>query len=133
MASNSYTFIIVPDAKSQCKRVTISMTTFYLIGIIGVVAIVAAGIMLNTMLHSYKAVSARVRQVEKLKKTSISHKHSIDRFETEITQLSNNLSHIKHLNSRLMVLAGLDPERGEQNLGLGGLEEESSQSETQDE
>ena len=132
MASNSYTFIIVPDAKSQCKRFTISMTAFYILGIIGVVVIIATGIMLNTMLHSYKAISAKVGQVEKLKKTSISHKHSIDRFEAEIMQLSNNLSHIKHLNSRLMILAGLDPERGEQNLGLGGPEEESSQLEAQD-
>lgn len=132
MASNSYTFIVVPDAKSQCKRFTISLSAFYVVGIIGVVVIIVAGILFNTVFHDYKAISAKVEQVEKLKKTSVSHKHTIDRFEAEITQLSNNLSHIKHLNSRLMILTGLNPEKEGQNLGLGGPEEDSSQTETQD-
>lgn len=132
MTSNSYTFIFVPDAKSQCKRYTIPTSIFYIVGTIGIVLIVIAGIVVNTMLKDYHAISKKVEQVETLQKASISHTHTIDRYEDEITQLSNNLSHIEHLNSRLMVLAGLDPERGEQNLGLGGADEENPKSEAQE-
>jgi hypothetical protein len=131
--SNSYTFIVVPDAKSQCKRFTISMTVFYTLGICGVILAVVAGILLNIAWGDYKAVSSKVTQVETLKKVSISRNDAIDRFEEEITQLSNSLAHVQNLNSRLVVLAGLDPERGEQNLGLGGSEDENAEAETSDE
>ena len=131
--SNSYTFIVVPDAKSQCKRFTISMTVFYTLGICGVILAVVAGILLNIAWSDYKAVSSKVRQVETLKKVSISRNDAINRFEEEITQLSNSLAHVQNLNSRLVVLAGLDPERGEQNLGLGGSEDENAEADTSDE
>jgi hypothetical protein len=131
--SNSYTFIVVPDAKSQCKRFTISMTVFYTLGICGVILAVVAGILLNIAWSDYKAVSSKVRQVETLKKVAISRNDAIDRFEEEITQLSNSLAHVQNLNSRLVVLAGLDPERGEQNLGLGGSEDENAEADTSDE
>jgi hypothetical protein len=131
--SNSYTFIVVPDAKSQCKRFTISMTVFYTLGICGVILAVVAGILLNIAWGDYKAVSSKVTQVETLKKVSISRNDAIDRFEEEITQLSNSLAHVQNLNSRLVVLAGLDPERGEQNLGLGGSEDENAEADTSDE
>ena len=133
MASNSYTFIVVPDAKSQCKRYTIPTSAFYLLGITGVVFLIVASIFFNSLLGDYKAISKKAEQFETLKKASMSHKDTIDRYEEEITQLSSNLSHIEHLNSRLMVLAGLDPERGELNLGLGGAGEENPNTEAQEE
>ena len=132
MANNSYTFIVVPDAKSQCKRVTISTTVFYMLGVGGIILLIVAGIVLNTLLGDYNAVSSKVTQVETLKKVSISRQETIDRYEEEVTQLSNTLAHIQHLNSRLMVLAGLDPERGEQTLGLGGSDEGSSKTEDEE-
>jgi hypothetical protein len=125
--SDSYTFILVPDAKSQCKRFTITMKALYTVGIVGVILAVVAGILFNTMWSDYKALSKKVNQVEILKKVSISRSDAIHRFEEEVTQLSNALAHIQHLNSRLMMLAGFNPEGGEQNLGLGGSEEEAQE------
>ena len=131
MANTSYTFIIVPDAKSQCKRYTVSVSVFSLIGIIGVVLLVVCGIFAYVMWGKYDAMSAKAEQVVVLQKTSLNQRQKIDRYEGDITQLTNNLSYINHLNSRLMILAGLNPERGEQNLGLGGSEEENSKAEAQ--
>jgi MFS superfamily sulfate permease-like transporter len=128
--SNSYTFIIVPDAKSQCKRYTISMTIFYAVGIFSVVLAVVAGIFLSIALGDYKAVASKVAQVKNLERISTKRHGAIERFEEEITQLSNALAHVNNLNSRLVVLAGLDPERGEQNLGLGGSEDSTVEAET---
>ena len=128
--SNSYTFILVPDAKSNCKRYTISMTVFYAIGICGIILAVIGGIFLNIAWSDYRVVAAKVAQVENLKKISASRNNAIDRFEEEITQLSNSLAHVDNLNSRLVILAGLDPERGEQNFGLGGSEDSSIEAET---
>jgi hypothetical protein len=132
MASNSYTFIIVPDAKSQCKRYVIPNFVFYILGVTGVVLLVVLSILIHTMLGEYRAVSKKMAQLQKLKKVSLSQKSSIDRYEEDIVQLSKNLSHIKQLNSRLMILTGLDPERGENNLGLGGPEDGSSKVKDQD-
>ena len=132
MASNSYTFIIVPDAKSQCKRYVIPNFVFYILGVTGVVLLVVLSILIHTMLGEYRAVSKKMAQLQKLKKVSLSQKGSIDRYEEDIVQLSKNLSHIKQLNSRLMILTGLDPERGENNLGLGGPEDGSSKVKDQD-
>jgi hypothetical protein len=132
MASNSYTFIIVPDAKSQCKRYVIPNFVFYILGVTGVVLLVVLSISIHTMLGEYRAVSKKMTQLQKLKKVSLSQKSSIDRYEEDIVQLSKNLSHIKQLNSRLMILTGLDPERGENNLGLGGSEDGSSKVKDQD-
>ena len=131
MTSNSYTFIVVPDAKSQCKRVTISSSVFCILGVSGIILLVVAGIILNGLLSDYNAVSSKAAQVETLKKVSVSRQETIDRYEEEVTQLSNTLAHIQHLNSRLMVLAGLDPERGEQNLGLGGFDESEPKTEAE--
>jgi len=128
--SNAYTFIIVPDANSQCKRYTISMSVFYTLGICSIILAVVAGIFLNIAWSDYSVIASKAAQVENLKKLSVSRNDSIDRFEEEITQLSNSLAHVDNLNSRLIVLAGLDPERGEQNLGLGGSEDGDSKAET---
>ena len=108
------------------------MTVFYAVGICSIIFAVIAGILLNIAWGDYKAISSKVAQVETLKKVSISRQNAIDGFEEEITQLSNSLAHVQNLNSRLIVLAGLDPERGEQNLGLGGSEEGNPEAETSD-
>jgi hypothetical protein len=101
------------------------------LGVGGIILLVVAGIILNGLLSDYNAVSSKAAQVETLKKISVSRQETIDRYEEEVTQLSNTLAHIQHLNSRLMVLAGLDPERGEQNLGLGGSDESEPKTEAE--
>ena len=133
MAHNSWTFIIVPDAKSQCKRYRIPDIVFYILGVTGVVLLVVLGILINTMFGQYNAVSKKAEQVDKLKKMSLSQKNMLDRYEEDIVQLGKNLSQIKQLNSRLMILTGVDPEKGGNNLGLGGPEKGSSKLKGQDE
>jgi len=134
MASNSYTFIVVPDAKSQCKRYVIPHFAFIFYSLIVAAAIllVVLSILVHTILGEYSTVSKKVAQLEKLKKLSLNQKNSIDHYEENIIQLSKNLSQINQLNSRLMILTGLDPERGKNNLGLGGPEEGSSKLKEQD-
>jgi hypothetical protein len=129
--AKSYTFILVPDAKSQCKRYTVPVSVFSVIGMIGIVVLVVGGIVAYVVWGKYDAMSRKAEQVATLQKTSLSQRQMIERFEGDITQLTNNLSYINHLNFRLMVLAGLNPEGGEQNLGLGGSEEENSAAESQ--
>lgn len=109
------------------------MTILYTLGIGGVILAVIAGIFLNMAWGDYKVVASKVAQVENLQKISASRSHNIDRFEEEILQLSNSLAHVDNLNARLVILAGLDPERGEQNLGLGGSEDGSTETETSEE
>ncbi len=106
------------------------MTLFYVLGICGIILAVVAGIFLNIAWGDYRVAASKVAQVENLKKISANRSNAIDRFEEEITQLSNSLAHVDNLNSRLVVLAGLDPERGEQNLGLGGSEDGSIDTES---
>ena len=132
MASNAYTFIIVPDARSQCRRYVIPNSVFYILGVTGAVLLVVLSILIHTMLGEYRVVSKKMAQLQKLKKISLSQKSTIDRYEEDIVQLSKNLSHIKQLNSRLMILTGLDPERGENNLGVGGPEDGNSKVKEQD-
>lgn len=126
MASDSYTFIVVPDATSQCKRYTVPKYLFYVVGIIGTTLLIIVGIFMHTLLGEYRAVAGRVNYVEKLQKIAVSQKNTLDRYEEDILQLSKNLSHIKQLNSRLTILTGLDPDEGENNLGLGGADEGDS-------
>jgi hypothetical protein len=90
------------------------------------------GIGFYTMLMEYRAVSMKMAQFEKLKKISVSQRNTIDRYEQDITQLSKQLSQIKQLNARLMVLTGLDPTNGENNLGLGGSAEGDANLETEE-
>ncbi len=132
MASNSYTFIVVPDAQSQCKRYVIPYVVLYLVGVGGIILLVVLSLLIYTMLSEYRAVSKKVEQLEQLKKISLSHNRTIDRYEADIAQLSKNLTQIKQLNARLTILTGLDPERGENNFGLGGLEDGSSKEILQD-
>lgn len=126
MASNSCTFIIVPDATSQCKRYTISRSVIWTIGICGAVVFLVVGAILYLMLSEYKAMGMKAGQLEKLKKVSSSQRSTIERYEQDITQLSKHLANIKQLNSRLMILTGLDPTKSSGNIGLGGSEETES-------
>jgi hypothetical protein len=131
MAHNAYTFIIVPDASSQCRRYTISRTVLYILGVTGMVVLIVASILIHTMLGEYQTVSKKVKQLEKLQRISVSQRNILDRYEKDIALLGQNLSHIKQLNGRLMILTGMDPEEGENNLGLGGPEEDESKSEAE--
>lgn len=131
MAHNAYTFIIVPDASSQCRRYTISRTVLYILGVTGMVVLIVASILIHTMLGEYQTVSKKVKQLEKLQRISVSQQNILDRYEKDIALLGQNLSHIKQLNGRLMILTGMDPEEGENNLGLGGPEEDESKSEAE--
>lgn len=126
MTRNAWTFIIVPDAKSQCKRYNIPHVVVYILGVTIVTLLVAGGIFLNMMLSTYNAVVTKAEQVEKLKKISVSQKNMLDRYEEDATQLGKNLVQIKQLNARLLVLTGLDPEKGGNNLGLGGPEKKNA-------
>ncbi len=126
MASNSCTFIIVPDATSQCKRYNISKFVLWFIGFAGVILLVIIGSGLYATFTEYRVMSLKMAQYEKLQKISLSQKNTIDRYEQDITQLSKHLAQIKQLNTRLMVLTGLDPANGDKNLGLGGFEEVDS-------
>ncbi len=126
MASNSCTFIIVPDATSQCKRYNISKFVLWFIGFAGFILLVIIGSGLYATFTEYRVMSLKMAQYEKLQKISLSQKNTIDRYEQDITQLSKHLAQIKQLNTRLMVLTGLDPANGDKNLGLGGFEEVDS-------
>ena len=127
MASNSCTFIIVPDATSQCKRYTISKSLLWGIGIFSAVTMVVVGVVLFLLLSEYNAMSVKAEQFAKLQKVSSSQRNSIERYEQDITQVSKELADIKQLNSRLLVLTGLDPAEKHENedgmTGVGGAEE----------
>ena len=126
MTNKAYTFIVVPDTASECKRCTISKSLFYLIGVIGTILLITFIVFIHTMLGEYTAMAKKTEQVETLKKISVSQKSTLDRYEEDVVQLSKNLAQIKQLNSRLMILTGLNPANGEHNLGLGGAEEAAS-------
>jgi hypothetical protein len=123
MASDSCTFIIVPDATSQCKRYNISKSTLYFIGFSGVILLVILGTVLYTIFSEYNIMVMKFEQFEKLKKISLNQKNSIDRYERDIAQLSKHLAQIKQLNNRLTILTGLESVNGEKDFGLGGFEE----------
>jgi len=95
------------------------------------VVLIVASILIHTMLGEYQTVSKKVKQLEKLQRISVSQRNILDRYEKDIALLGQNLSHIKQLNGRLMILTGMDPEEGENNLGLGGPEEDESKSEAE--
>lgn len=127
MASNSCTFIIVPDATSQCKRYTVSKTVLWGIGIFSAVAMVVVGVVLFLLLGEYNAMSAKAKQFARLQKVSSSQRSSLERYEQDITLVSKQLADIKQLNSRLLVLTGLDPAKKHEGddamTGVGGSEE----------
>lgn len=127
MASNSCTFIIVPDATSQCKRYTISKSVLWGIGICGAVTMVIVGVVLFLVLGEYNAMSIKAEQFARLQKISSSQRSTLERYEQDITQVSKQLAGIKQLNSRLLVLTGLDPAKTNENdemNGVGGGAEE---------
>jgi cell division protein FtsL len=133
MASNSCTFIIVPDATSQCRRYTIAKSLLWTIGIFGTVVLIAVVGALSLIFNEYKAMSLKSARLEKLKKVASSQRNTIDRYEQDITQLSKHLTNIKQLNSRLMVLTGLDPAKSSDTaVGVGGFEETESELKTQE-
>ncbi|GAK60407.1 hypothetical protein U27_00304 [Candidatus Vecturithrix granuli] len=133
MGSKACTFIIVPDSTSQCKRYRISkaVLSYLAVSIVIFLVIVAGG--LYILLGKYGTMSLKVQQLEKFKKISISQKSTIDRYEQDITQLSKQLAQIKQLNSRLIILTGLDPAKDADQLGLGGSEEENAKAESDEE
>jgi hypothetical protein len=94
--------------------------------------ILVAGV-LYILLGKYGTMSIKAQQLEKFKKISTSQKDTIDRYEQDITQLSKQLTQIKQLNSRLIILTGLDPAKDADKLGLGGSEEESTKAELDEE
>ncbi len=128
MASNSCTFIIVPDATSQCKRYNIPKVILLSLAIGSVVCLVLFAAVSYSLFGEYRKMSLKIEQLEQLEHTSLKQKNTLDRYEQDITQLSKQLAQIRQLNTRLMILTGLDPANGDQNLG--GFEEVASHSDT---
>ncbi|PID57036.1 hypothetical protein CSB45_08955 [candidate division KSB3 bacterium] len=131
MASNSCTFIIVPDATSQCKRYTVSKSVLWGIGISCTVTLVVLGVVVVLLLSEYNAVAVKSKQLAWLQKISSSQRSSIERYEQDISQVSRQLAGIRLLNSRLLVLTGLDPAATNGNdemKGVGGGEEDGLES-----
>lgn len=129
MASHSCSFIVIPDASSQCKRFTVPKSLIWgLVGFVLFIMLLAGGAA-YMMISEYRAMAMKAGQLEKLKKISASQKSAIDRYEQDITQLSRHLAHIQQLNSRLMVLSGLDPAQNREGQGIGGGDEAESPSE----
>lgn len=130
MASNSCSFIVIPDASSQCKRFTVPKSLLWGLAVFVMFVMLLAGGATYMMVSEYRAMAMKAGQLQKLKKMSASQKSAIDRYEQDITQLSKHLAHIQQLNSRLMVLSGLDPARNADGQGIGGGDEvESSEGE----
>ncbi|GAK50746.1 hypothetical protein U14_01980 [Candidatus Moduliflexus flocculans] len=129
MASHSCSFIIIPDASSECKRFTVSKSLIWGFLASAVLVIFLIGGVLYVMISEYRAMAMKAGQLDKLKKISVSQKNTIDRYEQDITQLSKHLAHIQQLNSRLMVLSGLDPAQNNDGKGIGGGDELESSSE----
>jgi hypothetical protein len=100
-------------------------------GVIGLVGAIITGVVLYTLCSEYGTIAMKINQLERLKTISASQKSMIDRYEQDITQLGQHLAHIKQLNSRLMVLSGLDPAKSSDNMGIGGSEEAEAELETQ--
>jgi len=132
MASHSCSFIIIPDASSECKRFTVPKSLIWgLAGFVIMIMILVSGAM-YVMISEYRAMAMKAGQLEKLKKISVSQKSAIDRYEQDITQLSKHLAHIQQLNSRLMVLSGLDPAPNSDGKAIGGGDDLESSSENGD-
>jgi hypothetical protein len=132
MTGNSCTFIIVPDATSQCRRYSIPKSVLYVIAVIGFVGAIITGVVLYTLCSEYGTIAMKINQLERLKTISASQRSMIDRYEQDIAQLGQHLAHIKQLNSRLMVLSGLDPAKSSHNnMGIGGSEEAEAELEIQ--
>ncbi len=130
MASNSCSFIVIPDASSQCKRFTVPKSLLWGLATFTMFVMLLAGGATYMMVSEYRAMAMKAGQLQKLKKMSASQKSAIDRYEQDITQLSKHLAHIQQLNSRLMVLSGLDPAQNADGQGIGGGDEvESSEGE----
>ena len=127
MASNSCTFIFVPDATSQCKRVTSPKFVLWGVGASIVMTFVVIGAVMFVMITKYQAMAMKADQLQKLKKISTTQKNTIERYEQDITQLSKHLAYIKQLNSRLMVLSGLDPAKAVDGQAVGGADDEEFQ------
>lgn len=133
MGSKACTFIIVPDSTSQCKRYRISKSALSCFAMSIVMFLVIVAGVLYILVGKYGTMAIKAQQLEKFKKISISQKNTIDRYEQDITQLSKQLTQIKQLNSRLIILTGLDPARDADQLGLGGSEEENAKAESDEE
>ncbi|PIE34076.1 hypothetical protein CSA56_09210 [candidate division KSB3 bacterium] len=125
MASNSCTFIVVPDATSECKRYTIPKSLLWTVGVMGAMIAIIIGGALYLVFGEYKAMSMKAGQFERLKRVSSSQRTTIEQYEQDITQLSKHLAQIKQLNSRLLIMTGLDPAKNSESdeLGIGGAEE----------
>ncbi|MDY0093706.1 MAG: hypothetical protein RBT80_13510 [Candidatus Vecturithrix sp.] len=133
MGSKACTFIIVPDSTSECKRYRISKSVLSCLAISVIMFLILVAGVLYILLGKYGTMSIKAQQLEKFKKISTSQKDTIDRYEQDITQLSKQLTQIKQLNSRLIILTGLDPAKDADKLGLGGSEEESTKAELDEE
>lgn len=133
MGCKACTFIIVPDSTAQCKRYRISKSALSCLAISVIMVLVIVAGVLYILVGKYGTMSIKAQQLEKFKKISISQKSTIDRYEQDITQLSKQLAQIKQLNSRLIILTGLDPAKDADQLGLGGSEEENAKAEADEE
>jgi murein DD-endopeptidase MepM/ murein hydrolase activator NlpD len=118
MANEFYTLIVVPHAKARFRKFQVSVRlTKWVIGAVGVMAIVFVGILAH-----YTWISVEVAEVRRLRSENLALATKAKAYEENAQQLQAKVLNLQSIVTKLGVMAGLDQSLPDPAVGgVGGV------------
>jgi len=118
MANEFYTLIVVPHAKARFRKFQVSVRlTKWVIGALGVLAVVLVGILTH-----YTWIAVEVAEIRRLRVENLALATKARAYETNAGQLQAKVLQLQNMVMKLGVMAGLEQSLPDASLGgVGGL------------
>ena len=112
-----YTIIVIPSNSSGTRRLSISRGMLILL-LFGVSSLVGATFYLTQERLEFAKHLAKLSPLEQQNQTQ---KEILEKFNTKLQSLDNNLLQLKQLEDQLRIMASLKPGKRKDRLGVGGV------------
>jgi murein DD-endopeptidase MepM/ murein hydrolase activator NlpD len=118
MANEFYTLIVVPHAKARFRKFQVSVRlTRWVLGAIGILALVLAGILAH-----YTWIAVEVAELRRLKTENLALATKARAYEENASQLQAKVLTLQNLVTKLGVMAGVEQSLPDAQVGgVGGL------------
>lgn len=120
MAKKYFTLIVVPDATAKFRQIKVPYYFTHALIIIGIILLLAVPIVSYLMVRSYQNMTQISTELPKIRKETRDQKFLIERYERDISELRQMISHLKLANKKLMLMAGVDTTASSQ-INFGGV------------
>ncbi|MDA1000520.1 MAG: M23 family metallopeptidase [bacterium] len=117
MTKRDYTILMIPSDKSGTRRFTLSRRFLVISSVVLMALMGLSGILIMDRIH----LESKVSRLIPLEERAAAQSELLDRFRNRLRQVDQQLGRLRSFESQLRVMASLQPNKRNNDLGVGGV------------